>query len=307
MHKCKYIGVDIGNSGLRAVELSPTENSLGSATRIRWCFPQHNATCDEDRIVQQTATSRFAPDSPQWLGQLSTWLEAKGRLHWMISSVRSDACQILLDAIEARGSQSFTKVSHADLPLQVETLQPHRVGIDRLLAAMGAVEAMRVRGRLTVGQETPLIVIQAGSAVTVDLVTSSDQRTRFQGGAIVPGVPMMLRLLGQAADQLPEVDADALLGGDLREMPPLPGKNTEQAMLCGVASALVGGVMHLVSRYRDMFHDIQPEGLLPVILSGGDGPRLAPYISEPLLVEPDLVQRGLLALVVHRSIPKADV
>ncbi|MCA9181246.1 MAG: type III pantothenate kinase, partial [Planctomycetales bacterium] len=136
-------------------------------------------------------------------------------------------------------------------------------------------------------------VIQAGSAVTVDLVTAPTGEPRqpaslgsFEGGAILPGVPMMLRLLGKGADLLPEIDAAELLG-----LPPLPGKNTESAMICGAASALVGGVLHLVERYRQQYGQA-----IPIIISGGDGMRLRSYVPAPLIVKDHLVHRGLLRL-----------
>ena len=131
-----------------------------------------------------------------------------------------------------------------------------------------------------------ILVIQAGSAVTVDQVTlqrGAPERLRFEGGAIVPGIPMMLRLMGRSADLLPEIAADNLV-----DMPVLPGKDTRQAMLCGAASALVGGTLHLVSRYRKALGKE-----VPVILSGGDGPRLAASIEPPILVKEDLVLHGL--------------
>ena len=96
----------------------------------------------------------------------------------------------------------------------------------------------------------------------------------------------MLRLLGKGADQLPEIDAD-----DLLELPKLPGKNTEDAMTCGAAFALVGGVSLLIANYRTQYGSE-----VPVILSGGDGMRLAPYIPQPLIVRSHLVHRGLLRL-----------
>jgi pantothenate kinase type III len=102
---------------------------------------------------------------------------------------------------------------------------------------------------------------------------------------------MMLRLLGKGADQLPEIDAD-----DLLELPKLPGKNTEEAMTCGAAFALVGGVSLLIANYRTQYGSE-----VPVILSGGDGMRLAPYIPQPLIVRPHLVHRGLLKLAELNS------
>jgi pantothenate kinase type III len=97
---------------------------------------------------------------------------------------------------------------------------------------------------------------------------------------------MMLRLLGRAADLLPVVEASEL--GDL---PPLPGKNTEGAMLAGASSSLVGGVRHLVQRYRQRYG-----ADVPIVISGGDGPLLAPHLAQPLHVVPHLVLEGLRIL-----------
>ena len=166
--------------------------------------------------------------------------------------------------------------------MSVEVDYPARVGIDRLLAALAACHFC---------DQDRLIVIQAGSAVTVDVVertgaSSFGKPFRFSGGAILPGVPMMLQLLGRAADMLPEIDAN-----DLVNLPELPGKNTEAAMVAGCSSCLVGGVQHLVERYRKQF------GLpLPIILSGGDGPLLAPHLSSPIKLVPQLVMQGIRIL-----------
>jgi type III pantothenate kinase len=154
---------------------------------------------------------------------------------------------------------------------------PERVGIDRILAAWAATQLTSVR---------PLLVIQAGSAVTVDLLARQGDREIFAGGAIVPGLPMMLRLLGQAADLLPEIQPV-----ELQALPPLPGKNTQAAMLSGVSSALVGGVQHLLHRYRSTFG-----AHIPAIISGGDGPDLICYLEQPCIESPQLVMQGLRLL-----------
>ena len=130
--------------------------------------------------------------------------------------------------------------------------------------------------------------MQVGSAMTVDLVSNPNV---FSGGAILPGVPMMLRLLGQAADMLPTIDAD-----ELTDLPSLPGRNTEQAMRCGTASALVGGAQHLVNRYRQTHG---PATL--IVLSGGDGTRLAQHLPPPIEVVPHLVLNGLV-LIARKAI-----
>lgn len=297
----KILGVDIGNSGLRVTELDLAGQALGVTKRINWRHPSSELPVVEPKERTQT---RYLPQDPQWLDELKTLFAERRVCHWMISSVRQDALKTLLSKFNCLDNHTFQVVKHTDLELSIQVDEPERVGIDRLLAAWAASRISTSR---------PLIVIQAGSAVTVDLVSSqvdsqvdsgtdsqvnsgADSGVNFEGGAIVPGVPMMLRLLGRAAEQLPEIDAD-----ELTSFPEIPGKNTLAAMKCGAASALVGGVQHLIQRYRLNFGKN-----VPVILSGGDGMRIASYIPPPLVVEPDLVQRGLLQLARSRSSEKQN-
>lgn len=306
-------GVDIGNSGLRATKLDLAKGELGETFRIDWLHPTAHGPTQR----QTLPGPRYLPSDVAWLAELQRMPLLSGRptdddqcpQKWLISSVRRDALGVLTDYLQQRKNASVSVVTYASLPIVVNVEQPEKVGIDRLLAALAAAR---------LAPSLPAVVIQAGSAVTVDLVsaataaatavtpsTADDRRHQessstepkatplatFEGGAILPGVPMMLRLLGQAADLLPEIDAD-----DLIDLPDLPGKNTEQAMLCGASSGLVGGVLHLISRYRSEFG---PN--LPVIISGGDGMRLSPYLSPPLFVHSHLVQRGLLQLAQLES------
>lgn len=94
---------------------------------------------------------------------------------------------------------------------------------------------------------------------------------------------MMLRLLGKSADLLPELDAEKLVNP-----PPSPGKNTAAAMLLGASSCLVGGVQHLVDRYRQQIGQNTP-----VVISGGDGPLLVSHLRQPIRVVTDLVLQGI--------------
>ena len=218
---------------------------------------------------------------------------AQRSIMWLVSSVRRDALATLHDFVQRFTNHQLWVINSTHIPLKIDIEFPEKVGVDRLLAALAASQATLQR---------PCIVIQAGSAVTVDLVARHSTSTQltpqrdnsadtFCGGAIMPGVPMILRLLGKGADMLPELDAD-----DLTDLPNLPGKNTEQAMLAGAASCLVGGAIHLVHRYRKQW------GMeTPVIISGGDGMRLAPFIDSPHQVKPHLVEHGLLELATRHA------
>jgi|688.fasta_scaffold00023_60 pantothenate kinase type III len=292
MQITRRIAVDIGNSGLKAVELPfDPQASLPEPLRINW-------QCDSSapRSSSATTQSTFLPSDHRWTEMLAAILERSDPCQWWISSVNRPATAVLVEHLDRIANCQIELLDYHRIGLKIEVDHPEQVGIDRLLAAWAACDATASR---------PLIVIQAGSAVTVDLVEKLDgfndsQSTsqavgatkcgafteRFCGGAIVPGVPMMLRLLGRAADLLPVVEASEL--GDL---PPLPGKNTEGAMLAGASSSLVGGVRHLVQRYRQRYG-----ADVPIVISGGDGPLLAPHLAQPLHVVPHLVLEGLRIL-----------
>lgn len=287
--KRRVLGVDIGNSGLRIAELDLANLKLLASARIVWrhdADPQavlnpaartHPETSDRN-----AAAVRFFPRSTSWLGQVEQYLsdqQVSGACDWLISSVRRDAAGVLEDFVHKRAGDQWHLIGRHDLELEIDVMQPDRVGIDRLLAAAAAASLF---------PERPLIVMQVGSAMTVDLVSDPNV---FRGGAILPGVPMMLRLLGQAADMLPQIEADELI-----ELPSLPGRDTEQAMRCGTASALVGGAQHLVARYRTIYGS-----QTPAIVSGGDGMRLSQHLEPPVKVVPHLVLQGLIAIAERLS------
>ncbi|MBX3420350.1 MAG: type III pantothenate kinase [Pirellulaceae bacterium] len=268
------LAVDIGNSGARVVRLPlDPQAPLATPLRINWL-----------RFVKSNGQETYAPDDERWTSQLEPLIDSRQNTQWWISSVNRPATAVLQRFLQSVPCQTMQVVDYRSIPLRVDVDLPHQVGIDRLLAALAASRVV---------QQRPAIVIQAGSAVTVDLVIRVDDQhaepnrhDAFQGGAILPGVPMILRLLGSAADLLPEVEASELM-----VLPPLPGRNTQAAMLAGASSSLVGGVRHLVDRYR-----MQYGPQVPIVLSGGDGPVLAPHLDGPIVEVPQLVLQGLRTL-----------
>ncbi len=293
----EYIGVDIGNSGLRAAKLNLAESQLEEFVRIPWNLGTASENAADDPVT------RFHPESDDWFDLLKGLVD--GDTHWVISSVRRDACHTLVRKLDSLPGCQIECPSYDQLDLNVALPEPNQVGIDRLFAALAAGKIARNLPDCS-NSDQPVVVVQAGSAVTVDLIQFRGPTIEYEGGAILPGIPMMLRLLGAGADLLPQIQAD-----DLTELPTLPGRNTRQAMLCGAASALVGGVQHLVARYRSAHathqgsQDFQgtdspnDHSRVPVILSGGDGMRLAPHLPEPILAVSDLVHEGLLAYAIE--------
>ncbi len=272
--------VDIGNSGLRASQVADGHLFKEEKVfRLSWApaiaslrkpSPEQEAAPDQ-RWCQLHDRSAF-----DWL--VSQFQHTRSE-QWLVSCVQRIALEQLRLSLQAdQACPSLKVVSFSDIPMPIDVLSPKKTGVDRLLAAYGAFRHVNDRA----SKKQSVIVIQAGTAVTVDLV---DAMGVFLGGSIMPGLGLSLQLLAAGTDLLP------WLGNHVVDVSPtLPGKNTEQAISAGVNAALVGGASHLVERYRREFSN--KEGL-KVVVSGGDGQLLMPHIAEPVELVEHAVLRGL--------------
>ena len=206
-----------------------------------------------------------------------------------LASVNNPVADRLVELLAPRFGERLHRFGPGlPVPVEAAVRDPRAVGQDRLLNAAGAFDR---------AQEA-CIVIDAGTAVTVDFV---DGQGVFQGGAIAPGLTMMLRALHEQTAALPALryhdpfpGAPAPADGD-DESPgpagPAPfGKDTESAMLIGVRGAVVGIVHHLIDRYAAFF------GAYPcIIATGGDAQAL--FTDDEIVehVVPDLTLLGIHA------------
>lgn len=192
---------------------------------------------------------------------------------WRLASVQRQAEQSLAQWVrDHRPQDDYRVLTRHDLELNVDVEHPDDVGVDRLVAAVAA-NHLRASDRAA-------IVVDAGSAVTVDAVSADGV---FLGGAILPGVMMVAQALAEQADLLPLIE---LTPDD--EKPPVLGKSTEGAMRSGLFWGVVGAVRELVQRISPQF-DSPPQ----VFLSGGLGSQLAPLLSGDTRYAPHLVLRGI--------------
>lgn len=169
---------------------------------------------------------------------------------------------------------SIVRTFH-QLPLEVAIEEPETAGIDRLLKAV-AVNRIRAPGQ-------PAILVDSGTATTVDLVTAAGA---FAGGAILPGLAMSARALHEQTAQLPLIDPAEFEG----EPPPALGRSTRPALRSGVFWGQIGAVKELIRRITPA-HAPHP----PLILvTGGAGGLLAPHLEGEVRLEPGLVLQGLV-------------
>jgi len=198
----------------------------------------------------------------------------KESCRWRVASVQRAAEQTLRQWQQRTRSQDdYLAFSYKDLALTLNVNYPERVGMDRLIAAV-AVNERRERNR-------PAIIVDAGTAITVDLV---DAEGVFQGGVILPGFRLSARALADGTDQLPNVDVTFLA-----EAPAVIGKSTTEAIRSGLFWGGVGAIRELVARTA-----AELETAPQIFVTGGDAERLTGYLAADAQFVSDLVLRGIV-------------
>ena len=184
----------------------------------------------------------------------------------IISSVVSDNID-LKDDLKNR-IQFLTELSHkTPIPIKNSYSTPKTLGKDRLAAIIGA-------SYLKPNQD--LLVIDAGTAITYDLIDSSNT---YVGGNIAPGLTMRLRSLHEFTQRLPMVEA--------KIESPLLGNTTETALISGA----VYGIVFEIDGYIDALKIKYPQ--LSTFLTGGSTFYFDNKLKNAIFAERNLVLIGL--------------
>lgn len=157
------------------------------------------------------------------------------------------------------------------LPIGISYATPRTLGADRVAGAVGVAE----RGAV--------LLVDAGTAITIDLVADG----RFLGGNISPGIDLRFRSLAEHTSRLPLVTAS----GDR----PRFGIDTETAIRCGVVDGVVGEIMLALSKARESV------GARQLVITGGDADIIRVALAAngvEAVTDRDVVARGL-ARIFH--------
>ena len=184
-----------------------------------------------------------------------------------VSSVAAPAAEAELEAL-LRGKWGvepwFARTTAHCGDLLNSYPDPSRMGVDRWLAMLGA--RRRESGRLC--------VVDAGSALTIDLVAASGEH---EGGYIIPGPALMERALLLDTDRVRFAED---VGYGLN-----PGQSTAEAVRHGIALAQAGAVVMALQGAG---------GELPALMfCGGEGKMLMQLLGRGGQYLPDLVFEGL--------------
>jgi len=164
--------------------------------------------------------------------------------------------------------------SAVDTGVKVMLDRPEEIGADRLINAVGGLEAYK----------PPLLIVDFGTATTFDVV---DGEGRYQGGAIAPGINLSLQALHLAAAKLPRLT--------VAPAKQAIGKNTHDAIQSGIFWGYVGLIEGMIARIKQEFG--QP---MTVIATGGLASLFKAEIASIDHLDPDLTLRGL-QLIYNRN------
>jgi len=191
-----------------------------------------------------------------------------------ISSVVRNLDTGIADALATRCRASKEKLPRVSIitkdfafPLK-SAYQPGLLGTDRMLAA--------VAGANLFGK--PVITVDIGSAVTIDLV---DGDGVFRGGLILAGGGFRVRALATFTSLLPEIPVP-------QSPPPLVGTNTVECLSSGVYHGMRAEIQGLVSQMQRHVSTVTP-----VVLTGQGSRLFHENLPEGWHIEEWLVLKGI--------------
>jgi type III pantothenate kinase len=150
---------------------------------------------------------------------------------------------------------------------------PEQLGADRWAALVAA----RLRAHTTDLFPAPVVVVNAGTAVTIDTL---DADGRFRGGVILPGLRLMLRALADHTSGLKSAP------GTYQDYP----VNTADALYSGAVQAICGAIELARGRIQ------RRDAVVKCLLAGGAAAEIAPHLGDDTEVVDNLVLEGVLAL-----------
>lgn len=204
-------------------------------------------------------------DRPQNL--LQKLQKNKRSVHLVVTSVRKDLFELLKSKIYGL---DMTLLTHRDIPNKhLEYNTPDTLGLDRFLVCIAA----------SISANKDIIVIDAGSAITIDYMTSD---LVFMGGVILPGKKILSNAIHDYLPELPKPKA---------QLPHnFPGKSTIECLSWGINGGIRSALLNFIDRYRHLNRNE-----LQIYVTGGDSDYIASLIGSDvnLMIREFLIFEGM--------------
>ncbi|MBR5863426.1 MAG: type III pantothenate kinase [Alistipes sp.] len=186
------------------------------------------------------------------------------------TGVRTDEVASLLTEW---GLEVLEMTQQTPVPIDNAYFTPETLGVDRLAAAVAAVELY--------GEDC--LIVDFGSAITIDMV----QGGTFLGGNISPGVEMRFRALHDYTQRLSKytpTDEILELGRTTREA-------IEQGVMQGITNEIEGYILRFYAKNEK----------LALIFTGGDAKYFVKRIKNAIFAKCNLVIFGLNRILEYNA------
>ncbi len=224
--------------------------------------------------TELVATNRFMRRDMRLLDRFISTYKPDSAI--MCSTASSEASQRVEQLVGQRCSRVLNLTHETPMPIKLGYRTPQTLGRDRIATAVGA---------WSIAQGGNVLVIDAGTAITYDLVTDDGC---FVGGNIAPGLGLRFKSLHEHTGRLPLVDAD----GET----PIMGYDTPTAIRSGVMLGLLGEIRSCIATLRESHPG------LTVFLTGGDGNLLHNRLEEDAVIyQEHLAAEGLNRIYLYNE------
>lgn len=189
----------------------------------------------------------------------------------ILSSVVPSVTGTVKEAVEKYTGARILVVSPGiKTGLKMNVDDPAAQGSDLIVGAVAGVHCHPV----------PQIIIDMGTATTVSVI---DRTKTYIGKMILPGLAISLSALSSRTAQLPRISLD----------PPkkLIGSNTVDSMKSGILYGSAGALDGLIDRINEELGEA-----CTVVATGGLAGVVAPLCRHEMILEDDLLLKGLLIL-----------
>lgn len=192
----------------------------------------------------------------------------------IVSTVK--ACDEELKQVLSDNFEQFIELDQ-NTPLPIENLYetPETLGKDRLAAAIGANELF---------PDQNLLIIDAGTAITYDLVSEKNQ---FLGGNISPGLEMRFKALNHFTGSLPLISYN----DEFQKI----GKNTTDAIRAGVQNGIIYEIEQTIDFFNRNYQNLQ------IIMTGGNSNFFDKKLNYSIFVHFNLTLIGLNRILEHNA------
>jgi len=228
------------------------------------------AVCNGTEIIETVISEKVSNKEIAYF--ISGYPDLKGAI---ISSVVNHSRE-LIDYLDASFDTFLELTNTTPLPLVNLYKTPETLGYDRIAAVSGAH---------TIFPGKNVLVIDAGTAITFDMVTAAGE---YIGGNISPGLNMRFKALHKFTNRLP------LLTPEENNIK-LIGKSTHEAITSGVINGLDYEIKGYISALSKEYKNLQ------IVLTGGDANSFDKRLKNSIFVVAHLNLIGLNRILDYNA------